>query len=473
MSSTLGSSTSTGWKRRSSAGSFSMCWRYSSSVVAPIARSSPRASIGFSMLPASIAPSAAPAPTIVCSSSMNVMISPSESAISFNTALSRSSNSPRYFAPATIAPRSSAISRLSCSDVGTSPSTMRWASPSTIAVLPTPGSPISTGLFFVRRESTWIVRRISSSRPITGSSLPVRAASVRSRPYRLERLERVLGVRTGDALTAAHLRERRERRVTREPGLEQDARGFRARRRQHREQQVLGRDVLVGERLRLGARGLEQLRRGRRDPHLDTLRVDLRHRVERLVDLGPQLRRVRPDVVQQREDDPFGVGEQREQHVLGFDQLVVAHGRLLVCFLQGGLRLHRELVQVHARVPFLVVPPREAVHRVVVGTVGLGHERAQHALEREAEPLGHAPHRGVLDVGRELHPVRALVVEEMPSRSQPPRRHPGLARGRRPRRPRCRARRRRAAEPLTGCRACTSPTSRPVVLDREDDHALR
>src|SRR5574337_794950 len=65
---------------------------------------------------------------------------------------------------------------------GTSPATIRCASPSTIAVLPVPGSPIRTGLFFVRRESTWITRRISSSRPITGSSLPLSAASVRSRP---------------------------------------------------------------------------------------------------------------------------------------------------------------------------------------------------------------------------------------------------------------------------------------------------
>ena len=64
-----------------------------------------------------------------------------------------------------------------------SPETMRWASPSTIAVLPTPGSPISTGLFLVRRERTWITRRISSSRPITGSSLPSSASEVRSRPY--------------------------------------------------------------------------------------------------------------------------------------------------------------------------------------------------------------------------------------------------------------------------------------------------
>ncbi len=35
---------------------------------------------------------------------------------------------------------------------GTSPLAMRWARPSTMAVLPTPGSPISTGLFLVRRH---------------------------------------------------------------------------------------------------------------------------------------------------------------------------------------------------------------------------------------------------------------------------------------------------------------------------------
>ncbi len=180
VSSTEGSRTSTGWKRRSSAGSFSMCLRYSSSVVAPTQRSSPRASAGFSMLAASTAPSAAPAPTRVCSSSMKQMISPLDSVISRSTAFRRSSNSPRYLEPATMAPMSTATSRLFRRPSGTSPATMRWASPSTIAVLPTPGSPISTGLFLVRRESTWITRRISSSRPMTGSSLPLRARSVRS-----------------------------------------------------------------------------------------------------------------------------------------------------------------------------------------------------------------------------------------------------------------------------------------------------
>ena len=107
VSSTDGSPTNTCWKRRSRAASFSMYLRYSSSVVAPTRRSSPRASIGLIMLPASIADSpVAPAPTMVCSSSMKVMICPAEFLMSSSTALSRSSNSPRYLAPATIEPRS-------------------------------------------------------------------------------------------------------------------------------------------------------------------------------------------------------------------------------------------------------------------------------------------------------------------------------------------------------------------------------
>ena len=57
LSSTLGSGTRIGWKRRSSAASFSMLRRYSSMVVAPTTCSSPRDSGGFSMLPADIAPS--------------------------------------------------------------------------------------------------------------------------------------------------------------------------------------------------------------------------------------------------------------------------------------------------------------------------------------------------------------------------------------------------------------------------------
>ena len=89
-----------------------MCFWYSLSVVAPTQRSSPRASMGLSMLEASIEPSAAPAPTTVCSSSMKRTTSPSDSVTSLRTAFSRSSNSPRYLAPAISAPRSRAIDAL-------------------------------------------------------------------------------------------------------------------------------------------------------------------------------------------------------------------------------------------------------------------------------------------------------------------------------------------------------------------------
>ena len=112
---------------------------------------------------------------------MKRIISPSAVSTSFSTALSRSSNSPRYLAPATRAPISRATRRRFFRVSETSPATIRWARPSTIAVFPTPGSPIKTGLFLVRRESTWTILRISSSRPITGSNFPNRARSVRLR----------------------------------------------------------------------------------------------------------------------------------------------------------------------------------------------------------------------------------------------------------------------------------------------------
>ena len=197
----VGSATWTGWNLRSSAASFSRCLRYSSSVVAPIVCSSPRASIGLRIEAASIAPSAAPAPTSVCSSSMNKMMSP-RVRISLRTFFSRSSKSPRYLAPATSALRSRVYSCLPVRVSGTSPWTIFWARPSTTAVLPTPGSPTSTGLFLVRRDSTCMTRSISFSRPITGSSLPSRAAAVRLRPN-WSSMREADGAVTGGAPAAA------------------------------------------------------------------------------------------------------------------------------------------------------------------------------------------------------------------------------------------------------------------------------
>ena len=98
------------------------------------------------------------------------------------TFLSLSSNSPLYFVPATNDPISRVTNLLPNNVLGTCPEDIRCASPSTIAVLPTPGSPISTGLFFVLLLKIWITLEISGSRPIFGSSLDFVASSVRSTP---------------------------------------------------------------------------------------------------------------------------------------------------------------------------------------------------------------------------------------------------------------------------------------------------
>ena len=63
---------------------------------------------------------------------------------------------------------------------GASPSTIFLARPSAMAVLPTPGSPTSSGLFLRRRQRTWIARSTSAWRPMSGSVLPSRAFWLRS-----------------------------------------------------------------------------------------------------------------------------------------------------------------------------------------------------------------------------------------------------------------------------------------------------
>ena len=181
VSETDGSSTVTDWNRRSSAASFSMDLWYSLRVVAPTHCNSPRASAGLRIFAASIAPSAPPAPTIVWISSRKRMMFPARF-VSSMIFLRRSSNCPRYCVPATTRAMSSATTRFDCIFSGTSPRWIACASPSTTAVLPTPASPMRTALFFVRRERIWTMRFSSLARPMTGSSLPCRARSVRSRP---------------------------------------------------------------------------------------------------------------------------------------------------------------------------------------------------------------------------------------------------------------------------------------------------
>ena len=114
---------------------------------------------------------------------MNKIISPAAALTSFMTAFSLSSNSPLYFAPAISAAKSKTNIFLLCRFSGTSCLTILHAIPSTIAVFPTPASPINIGLFFFLRDKMCKILLISSSRPTMGSSFPLSARSFRLIAY--------------------------------------------------------------------------------------------------------------------------------------------------------------------------------------------------------------------------------------------------------------------------------------------------
>ena len=328
-----------------------MYLRYSSSVVAPMHWSSPRDSGGLRMFAASIAPSAAPAPTSVCSSSMKRTASfvfRSSSMIFFR----RSSNSPRYFVPATSDPMSSVRTRLFSSVSGTSPVTIRWARPSAIAVLPTPGSPISAGLFFVRRDRIWMTRSISFSRPMTGSSLPARASSVRLMPS---------WSTVGVLLGALRLLGRAGRRALRQDPDDlvadlvevdaerlEDAGGDALALADEAQEQVLGADVVVAEPAGLVDRELDHPLRPRRQADLADDRPVAAPDDE--LDGRPDLGELDVHVLEDARGDALALADEAEQQVLGADVVVVEPLRLVLGKRQDLARAIRELV--------------EAVHRV-------------------------------------------------------------------------------------------------------------
>ena len=95
----------------------------------------------------------------------------------------RSSNSPLYFDFATRPDISSDTRRFPAMSSGTVPFTILCARPSTIAVFPTPGSPIRHGLFLPRLHKICITLNICLSLPMTGSNSPFSANSVRSLEY--------------------------------------------------------------------------------------------------------------------------------------------------------------------------------------------------------------------------------------------------------------------------------------------------
>ena len=306
-----------------------MCLRYSSSVVAPTQRSSPRASSGFSRFAASTAPSAAPAPTIVCSSSMKRMTRPSELLISASTAFSRSSNSPRYFAPASSEPMSSAQTLRSFESLGH------------VAGDDPLREPLGDrGLADARlADQHRVVLRAAREDLDHATDLLVAAdhgielallgglgqvaAELR------ERLVGALGILRRDALPAADRLD---------PRLDLGARhGL------EREEEMLGRDVVVAHQLAFLVRAVEHARERRGRVRL--LLAALHGRQRRHLALGVGAQRL-----------PVGeelLVEQRQQQVLGGQLGVAAAPRRVLRGSDRLLALDCQLVEVH--VPFMPV----------------------------------------------------------------------------------------------------------------------
>ena len=340
----VGGSTVIDWKRRSSAASFSMYLRYSSKVVAPMHWISPRARAGLRTLEASMAPSAPPAPTSVWSSSMKRMTFLARRT-SFITALMRSSNWPRYLVPATIIARSSTTSACpqELGDVLVDDPLGEAFDDGGLAhagfaeehrvVLGAAAEDLDDALDLLRR-------------PITGSSSPCLASSVRSRPKASS--AGVLLLPAGPTGPPCHRRgspasgvvprfdagaEEIEHLLADlfelEPEVHQHLGGDAVVLTKQAEQEVLGADVVVVEVAGLLDRVLDDLlgpRRLGQLAHGDHLGAAL----DELLDLEADLAQVDVEVLEDVGADSGALLDEAEQDVLGPDVLVVEPLGLLV-----------------------------------------------------------------------------------------------------------------------------------------------
>ena len=228
---------------------------------------------------------------------------------------------------------------------------MRWASPSTMAVLPTPGSPISTGLFLVRRDSTWMTRRISSSRPMTGSSLPLAAQLRQVAAVLLQRLVRLLRVLRRDALAAADLlagRDSSRSRVT--PNSLSSLAGRAARRRSAASSRCSTETYSSLSFLASSSASASSLLNRPRDVHV-LGRTGRAGDARQLLQFALELDRQRVDrhagLLQDGRGQALLLVEQRQQDVFDVDLLVVQPGRELLRPRRALAGLLGELVQVH------------------------------------------------------------------------------------------------------------------------------
>ena len=281
---------------------------------------------------------------------------PSLCLISSSTALSRSSNWPRYCAPATIAPRSSAtmlLPRRRLRDV---------------AVDDALGEPLDDGGLADAglADEHRVVLRAPAQHLDDAADLGVAAddrvelaaagAVGEVDAVLLERLVGRLGVLRGDAAhAAAHLGERVDERLGQRLLLLEQL-GDVAAGVGEPDEQVLGRDVVVADLLGLGLRdahdGHERARQAGRG---DAGAARLGQRGEQRLGARADVRGVGADGGQQRAGDAVALVEQREQQVHGGDLGVALGGGAADGRRDGLLALGGQAVGVHGRLLSCVV----------------------------------------------------------------------------------------------------------------------
>ena len=245
--------------------------------------------------------------------------------------MSRSSNSPRYFAPATSAPTSSAQTRLPFEPFGHVARDDALREPFR-----------DRGLADARlADQHRVVLRAAREHLDRAPDLLVAADHGVELPglgerrevaaVLLERLVRALGILRRHALAAAHLLERGEERLARD-GVE-------------REQQVLDRDELVAERLRLVERLVEHAAERRRCLRLRAAARDGGLLREPRLGLAAERIRRRAGTLDERPRQLLV--EERDGQVVGGDLGVPGPARELLGARDGLAALDGQLVEVH------------------------------------------------------------------------------------------------------------------------------
>ena len=202
-----------------------------------------------------------------------------------------------------------------------------------MAVLPTPGSPIRAGLFFVLRPRIWMTRSISFSRPMTGIELP------RSRGLGEVDAELVDG--RGLAGPLGLLGARSGRRALRQDAddlvanlVEVDAQRLEDAGRDafaladETQQQVLGADVVVTEASSLVDGELDDALRAGCQPDLTDDRSIAAADDE--LDRRPYLRQLDVHVLEHARGHALALADETEEQMLRADVVVVEPLRLVL-----------------------------------------------------------------------------------------------------------------------------------------------